>query len=84
MTIVAAMLNEIVARAVAAVAGTPPAAQSIQTRRRGIRSQRRLVELIADGDAAGAEKHWRAHLEAVGRVLLGSRSTSVVDLHDHL
>jgi hypothetical protein len=35
------------------------------------------------GDDAGAEKHWRAHLEAVGRLLLGSRSTSVVEAHDH-
>ena len=83
LTIVAEMLNEIVSRAVTAVSQSRPSDQSIETRRRGIRSQRRLVELIAAGDAAGAEKHWRAHMAVVGRVLLGQKATTIVDLIDH-
>ena len=58
--------------------------ESSRTRRRGIRSQRRLVELIADGDAAAAEEHWRAHMAAVGKVMLGQRAKSVVELLDHV
>ncbi len=65
------------------MAQSRPSDQSIETRRRGIRSQRRLVELIAAGDAAGAEKHWRAHMAVVGRVLLGQKATTIVDLLDH-
>ena len=83
LTIVAEMLNEIVSRAVSAAAQTGPTEQSVATRRRGIRSQRRLVELIAEGDDAGAEKHWRAHMAVVGRVLLGQKATTIVDLIDH-
>jgi len=83
LTIVAEMLNEIVARAVTAVSQSRPSAQSIETRRRGIRSQRRLVELIAEGDTTGAEEHWRAHMAVVGKVLLGQQATTVIDLLDH-
>lgn len=74
--IVAATLNEIVARAVtAASAGRGTTA----TRRRGLRSQERLVALIEAGDAAAAEEHWRTHMTAVGRILLGQQATTVVD-----
>ena len=80
LTIVAEMLNEIVSRAVTAVAQSAPTAD---VRRRGIRSQRRLVELIVEGDAPAAEEHWRAHMAVVGKVLLGQKATMVVDLIDH-
>ena len=83
LTIVAEMLNEIVARAVTAVAKTGPASSSLATRRRGIRSQERLVSLIQAGQAAEAEAHWRTHMAVAGRVLLGQRATTVVDLMDH-
>jgi DNA-binding FadR family transcriptional regulator len=83
LSIVAEMLNEIVARAVSAVGKTGSARGSLATRRRGIRSQERLVALIEAGKAAEAEAHWRAHMKVVGRVLLGQRATSVVDLMDH-
>lgn len=47
----------------------------------GLRSQERLIELIAAGDGAGAESHWVAHMEAAGRVWLANiGSTSVVDV----
>jgi DNA-binding FadR family transcriptional regulator len=61
LSIVAKMLNEIVARAVTAVSKTGSAGSSIATRRRGIRSQEKLVSLIEAGKASAAEAHWRAH-----------------------
>lgn len=83
LTIVAEMLNEIVAKAVTAVSKTGPSAESAATRRRGIRSQERLVSLIEEGKAAEAESHWRTHMAVVGRVLLGQKARTVVDLMDH-
>ena len=50
LTIVAEMLNEIVAKAVTAASKAAPA-DSAATRRRGIRSQERLVSLIEAGKA---------------------------------
>jgi len=81
--IVAEMLNEIVARAVTAVSQESPERDSVATRRRGIRSQERLVGLVEAGDVAGAEEHWRAHMAVVGRVMLGQQATTVIDLMDH-
>jgi GntR family transcriptional regulator, transcriptional repressor for pyruvate dehydrogenase complex len=83
LMVVAEMLDEIVARAVTAVSQATPGQESAETRRRGIRSQRRLIELIAEGDGSGAEDHWRSHMAAVGRVLRGKRGTAVIDLLDH-
>jgi DNA-binding FadR family transcriptional regulator len=81
LTIVAEMLNEIVAKAVTAASKAAP--DSAATRRRGIRSQERLVSLIEAGKAAEAEAHWRTHMTVVGRVLLGQRATTVIDLMHH-
>jgi DNA-binding FadR family transcriptional regulator len=83
LTIVAEMLNEIVERAVTEVSQSDAGRDTESTRRRGIRSQRRLVELVEAGDVAGAEQHWRAHMAVVGKVMLGQRATTVVDLMDH-
>ena len=79
LTIVAEMLNEIVARAVTAVS-RPDSAGSVTTRRRGIRSQERLLELIEAGDVGAAEEHWRTHMALVAHVMLGQDATTVVDL----
>jgi DNA-binding FadR family transcriptional regulator len=79
LSVVAEMLNEIVARAVTAVSKTGSAGSSMATRRRGIRSQQRLVSLIEAGRAGDAEAHWRTHMAIVGRVLLGQRASHVID-----
>jgi GntR family transcriptional regulator, transcriptional repressor for pyruvate dehydrogenase complex len=79
--IVAEMLNEIVVKAVTAVSQSA-AQSSVATRRRGIRSQERLVSLIEAGKAAEAEAHWRTHMAVVGRVL-GQSATTVIDLANH-
>ena len=83
LSIVAEMLNEIVARAVTAVSKTGSAGSSMATRRRGIRSQQKLVSLIEAGKASEAEAHWRTHMTVAGRVLLGQRATTVIDLMDY-
>jgi DNA-binding FadR family transcriptional regulator len=83
LSVVAEMLNEIVARAVTAVSRTSPPGASVATRRRGIRSQERLLDLVAAGAGTEAEAHWKAHMDAVGRIMIGQQAKSVIDLFDH-
>jgi GntR family transcriptional repressor for pyruvate dehydrogenase complex len=83
LAILAEMLNEIVARAVTAVSQTGTRRDSLATRRRGLRSQERLIELIEAGAAGDAEEHWRSHMDAVGKVMLGQSAKSAIDLLDH-
>lgn len=83
LAIVAEMLNEVVARAVTLVSQADEDGSAVRTRRRGVSSQARLVALIEDGDADAAEAHWRAHMAVVGRVMLGQKATTVIDLLDH-
>ena len=45
---------------------------------------RRLLELLEAGDGEAAEEHWRAHMQVVGRVMLGQEASTVVDLLHHL
>ena len=84
LSIVAEMLNEVVARAVTAVSRGEDVVGSLGTRRRGIRSQQRLLDLIESGDGAAAEQHWRDHMQVVGKVMLGQQASTVVDLLHHL
>ena len=52
-------------------ARTPiPEPDRLRRLRVGFASQVKLVDLIEAGDGAGAEKHWKAHLEAAGKVWL--------------
>jgi GntR family transcriptional regulator, transcriptional repressor for pyruvate dehydrogenase complex len=83
LSILAEMLTEIVVRAVTAVSEGGDASGSLTTRRRGIRSQERLLELIEAGDGAAAEDHWRSHMQVVGKVMLGQEASTVVDLLHH-
>jgi GntR family transcriptional repressor for pyruvate dehydrogenase complex len=83
MSILAEMLNDIVARAVTRVSQTEDAVGSLSVRRRGIRSQLRLLDLMGTGDEMAVEEHWRAHMQVVGRVMLGQQAATVVDLLQH-
>jgi GntR family transcriptional repressor for pyruvate dehydrogenase complex len=83
LSIMAEMLDEVVTRAVTAVSKTGSRTDSVAVRRRGIRSQRRLAELIDAGEAAKAEAHWRSHMAVVGRVMLGQDARTVIDLINH-
>jgi DNA-binding FadR family transcriptional regulator len=77
LAIVTEVLDEVIDRTidVAALAHAQPA----ELRRRAIRSQRELLQYLEAGDAEGAERHWKRHLEAAGSVVLGTRSSDVVD-----
>ncbi len=77
---VAEMLTEVVARAVADV--SQPDGDT-GTRRRGVRSQERLASLIEQGETDDAECHWKTHLGVVGRDMLGQKAKTVIDLMDH-
>lgn len=83
LSIVTEMLNEIVTRAVTAVSQADDVVGSRAVRRRGIRSQERLLDLLDAGDGAAAEEHWRSHMQVVGRVMLGQEASTVVDLLHH-
>jgi DNA-binding FadR family transcriptional regulator len=80
LAVLAEMLDDVVARAVTAVSRDDSRADSAATRRRGVRSQRRLADLIEAGEAEAAEEHWRTHMGVVGRVMLGQRARTVIDL----
>lgn len=84
LQVMAEMLNEIVERSVAEISrsGGPPN-DSLQIRRKGIRSQERLVELIALGAGTEAEVHWRTHMENVGLLTIGRGAKRIIDLFDH-
>jgi len=84
LQVMAEMLNEIVERSVAEISqsGGPPN-DSLQIRRKGIRSQERLVELIALGAGTEAEVHWRTHMENVGQLTIGRSAKRIIDLFDH-
>jgi DNA-binding FadR family transcriptional regulator len=84
LQVMAEMLNEIVERSVAEISrsGGPPN-DSLQIRRKGIRSQERLVELIALGAGTEAEVHWRTHMENVGQLTIGRGAKRIIDLFDH-
>lgn len=83
LTIVAEMLTEIVERAVTTVSRADDVVGSVAVRRRGIRSQERLLDLLEAGDGDAAEAHWRSHMQVVGKVMLGQEASTVVDLIDH-
>ena len=83
LTIVAEMINEIVARAVTAVSRADDVVGSLSIRQRGIGAQRRLLELLEAGDGAAAEEFWRSHMAVVGKVMLGQDAATVVDLLHH-
>jgi DNA-binding FadR family transcriptional regulator len=83
LTILTEMLDEIVARAVTAVSRADDVVGSLSIRRRGIRSQERLLDLLEAGDGAAAEDHWRAHMQVVSRVMVGQEASTVVDLLHH-
>jgi DNA-binding FadR family transcriptional regulator len=59
------------------------AVASRRSRRAAAAELRRLVALLEADDADAAEAHWRTHMTAVGRVLLGRRAATVIDLTHH-
>jgi DNA-binding FadR family transcriptional regulator len=44
------------------------------------RAYRKLVALLKDGDSAAAQRHWRRHLEAVEKFMVGQSDTALVEV----
>jgi hypothetical protein len=84
LTVLYELLNEVVTRAVTAVSQFEGGNGSTAARHRGVRSPRRLAELVELADAEAAEPRWHLPVSVVGRVLLGQQVETVVDLMDHL
>ncbi|MGV0791709.1 FadR/GntR family transcriptional regulator [Mycolicibacterium sp. XJ1819] len=80
LIVVAGTLNEILANALIAVSRADENLTAVATRRRDLRSQLRLLELLSAADADGAEKHWRAHMDHLSRKMLRACDTTMVDL----
>ncbi len=40
----------------------------------------RLAKLLADGDTEGAQRHWRRHLEAVEKFMVGDADSTLVEV----
>jgi GntR family transcriptional repressor for pyruvate dehydrogenase complex len=69
LRIVAEMFDEIVRRSVSALSRDDDVVGTVSTRLRAVRSHRRLLDLIASGDGAGAEQHWREHMVFIGKLV---------------
>lgn len=83
LAMIAGMLHEISERHTAtAIRGTDNMAPK-EDYDRMLRSYRRLVGLVAKRDGAGAEAHWRRHMEnAAAALLKGLEKTKVRDIMD--
>lgn len=55
-------------------------ADSESTQQVGIKAHRRLLQLLEAGDVGAVEEHWRSHMEAVAKVMLKKKASSVVTL----
>lgn len=84
LTLVMKMLREIFERHLAAV--TVAANQQVDNtdhKRKGIRSQEKLITFIEAGNGDGAEEFWRLHLKNVDKIMLRDQQFErVVDLLD--
>jgi DNA-binding FadR family transcriptional regulator len=82
LILICEMINEVIVRAVAD-ALTRSRDEPIASRRRTIRSFEQLVDLIAAGDAEGAQEHCAEHMARLRQTLLGDFASSVVDRAHH-
>ncbi|MET0521341.1 MAG: FCD domain-containing protein [Jiangellaceae bacterium] len=63
------------------VARTWDLPETRETQRKTVRSYSKLVRFIEAGDSAGAENHWRRHMQVSGKILAGAAQTkTIVDL----
>ncbi|MCU4185302.1 GntR family transcriptional regulator [Acidiferrimicrobium sp. IK] len=59
---------------------TGPTGDDARMARRARRGRAKLIDLIAAGDAVGAEAHWRAYLTEAGKTLVQATGDSVLGL----
>jgi GntR family transcriptional regulator, transcriptional repressor for pyruvate dehydrogenase complex len=84
LAIEAGILREVITTHIAvAISRAPEQPRTLQGFRKTLRSYTRLVDLIEARDAAGAEEHWRRHMEESAQILLrDAQMKMVVDLFD--
>lgn len=59
---------------------TGPTSDDARMARRARRGRAKLIDLVAAGDAPGAEAHWRAYLAEAGKTLVQAAGDSVLGL----
>jgi GntR family transcriptional regulator, transcriptional repressor for pyruvate dehydrogenase complex len=84
MAIQGAVLHDIVATHLRTKIAQRDESDTVERFQRVIRSYTKFIGLIRVGNAAGAEKHWRSHMEAAAQYLLKDdlKTKPVVDLFD--
>jgi DNA-binding FadR family transcriptional regulator len=85
LMLITGMLDGIVGRYQSAITAARKEGDQAARRRfeAGMKSQEKLVELIAAGEGPGAEAHWRSHMENANKVWLTTGpADSVVDWTD--
>jgi GntR family transcriptional repressor for pyruvate dehydrogenase complex len=70
LVLLAEVLHEIVEQAVTLLTERDSTAKGLARRRSGVKSQRRLLELIGAGKGAEAEEYWREYMGMVGTIML--------------
>lgn len=61
------------------IASHPPGYER-PANKRAQRAYLKLVKLLSDGDTAAAQRHWRWHLEAVEKFMVGESDTTLVEV----
>jgi DNA-binding FadR family transcriptional regulator len=82
MAIQGAVLQDIVATHLRTKIAIRDDSDTVERFQRVIRSYTKFIRLIRDGNAPGAEEHWRSHMEAAAKYLLKDdlKTKPVVDL----
>jgi DNA-binding FadR family transcriptional regulator len=74
------MLFEIIEAHNAVFIAAHPRGFSTAVNKQAQRAYVRLTTLLADGDIAGAQRHWRRHLEAVETYMVGDSDSTLVEV----
>jgi DNA-binding FadR family transcriptional regulator len=84
LSVVGLALHGVVERHMALVQRVRPRSAEERARqlRFGLKSHEKLITLIESGDAAGAEKHWLAHMEAAAKHWAGDLGPTRLDIMD--
>lgn len=74
------MLFQIIEAHNAAFIAAHPRGFNSEVNKQAQRAYRRLVKLLSDRDAPGAQRHWRRHLDAAESYMVGEADTTLVEI----
>ena len=74
------MLFQIIEAHNAVFIAAHPRGFSAAVNKQALRAYLRLVKLLNDGDVEGAQRHWRRHLEAVEKYMVGDSDSTLVEV----